>query len=140
MHPILKNILGLLAGLLIGGIVNMSIIKLSVFLVSPPDGHDLQTLEGIQTAIPYMNWKHFMMPFLAHAIGTGVGAYFAARIAATYKLVFAMVIGVLFLFGGIAMVLSLPEAPTWFKILDLGLAYIPMAWLGWKVATAKRLP
>ncbi len=139
MHPILKNIIGLLAGLVIGYIVNMSIIMLSGFLVTPPEGHDMQTIEGLQAAMPFMTWKHYIMPFLAHAIGTGVGAYFAARIAATYKLVFALVTGAFFLAGGVSMVMMLPS-PMWFNITDIALAYIPMALMGWKVATSKWKP
>lgn len=31
------------------------------------------------------------------------------------------------------MVLMLPS-PMWFDILDLGVAHLPMSWLGWKLA------
>lgn len=44
-----------------------------------------------------------------------------------------MGIGVVFLLGGISMVVMVP-ALTWFNILDLTCAYIPMAWLGAKMA------
>jgi hypothetical protein len=31
----------------------------------------------------------------------------------------------------------IPNAPLWFDVLDLGLAYIPMALLGWWLAVRK---
>jgi hypothetical protein len=48
----------------------------------------------------------------------------------------ALVIGFFFLAGGIANVLMLPS-PTWFTILDLVGAYIPMVYLAGKLASRK---
>ena len=73
------------------------------------------------------------MPFLAHALGTFVGAFLAAKIATTHQLKFALVIGVIFFYGGIQMSIQLP-APLWFDIADIGFAYIPMAYLGYRLA------
>jgi hypothetical protein len=72
--------------------------------------------------------KHFVFPFLAHALGTLTGALLAFLVAASYRSVFAYAIGVFFLAGGIAATFMIP-APVWFIILDLAAAYIPMAWL-----------
>jgi hypothetical protein len=73
------------------------------------------------------------MPFLAHALGTLVGAVAAYLIAATYKARFAYAIGAIFLCGGIAASVMIP-APVWFIALDLLAAYLPMAWLGIQLA------
>ncbi|PKP15710.1 MAG: hypothetical protein CVU07_09270, partial [Bacteroidetes bacterium HGW-Bacteroidetes-23] len=78
--------------------------------------------------------KNFVFPFLAHALGTLVGAFLAAKIAANHKMKFAYGIGFFFLLGGIANVFLLPS-PTWFTLLDLIGAYLPMAFLGGKLAT-----
>ena len=129
MHPVLRNILGVLAGLIIGSAVNMSIISLSAVIIPPPEGADVSTMEGLQAALPLFQPKHFIMPFLAHAIGTIVGAALAALIAGSRKMLMAYLVGVFFLIGGIANVLMLP-APFWFDCLDLLLAYFPMAWFG----------
>ena len=45
--------------------------------------------------------------------------------------------GAVFLFGGVLMALSLPEAVA-FNIVDLVLAYLPMAWLGHRVSGRDR--
>ena len=46
---------------------------------------------------------------------------------------FALVIGCAFLIGGVMMVFMLPS-PVWFTVVDLSLAYIPMAYLGGRFA------
>ena len=128
---ILKNILAVVLGLFIGGTINMSIIMASGSIIPPPEGTNLTTMEGLEAAMPLMEPKHFLLPFLAHALGTLVGALIAASIAATYKMRLAMAIGICFLIGGIMNIFMLPS-PIWFTIVDLGLAYIPMAYLGGK--------
>ena len=79
--------------------------------------------------------KHFLFPFIAHALGTLVGAYAALRIAASRQEVFAFAIGGFFLLGGIANAFMIP-APAWFIALDLVGAYIPMAWIAVRLLRA----
>lgn len=137
MTPVLKNVLAVIAGFIIGSSVNMGLIMYGPAIIPPPEGVDMTTPEGLQAGAHLLTAKHYIMPFLAHALGTLAGAFFAARIAATRKSVFAMVIGFIFLMGGIAAAKMIP-APTWFIATDLLLAYIPMAWLGWKWAGGER--
>lgn len=132
MNPILKNILAVLAGVILGSIVNMGIISVSGFFVPLPEGIDPNNMESIQKNIHLYEMKHYIFPFLAHALGTFVGALFAYSIATTQKIYFALGIGVWFLAGGVAMVFMLPT-PTWFITVDLGLAYLPMGFLAAKL-------
>ncbi len=134
MNPILKNILAVVAGAVIGSVVNMSIIMMSGSVIPPPEGADVTTMEGLKAAMHLFQPKHFLMPFLAHALGTLVGAYIAARFAANNNMRFALLIGLIFLAGGIANVMMLPS-PLWFTLVDLLGAYIPMAYLGGKFAS-----
>lgn len=133
MNPILRNTLAVVAGIVIGSAVNMGIIMISGSIIPPPNGADVTTAEGLKAAMHLFQPKHFLMPFLAHALGTFVGAMIAALIVANRKMIFAMVIGGFFLVGGIANVLMLPS-PLWFTIVDLAGAYIPMAYLAAKLA------
>lgn len=132
MKNILRNILAIIIGLFVGGTVNMMLINISGSIIPPPEGTDLNTMEGLQAAMELFEMKHFIFPFLAHAFGTLIGALLASLIAANHQFKLAMGIGFFFLIGGITMVVSLPS-PLWFIVLDLGLAYLPMAWLGWKI-------
>lgn len=132
MNPIIRNILAVIAGCIIGGVVNMAIIMANGHIIPLPNGADITTPEGLKASMHLMQPKHFIFPFLAHAIGTFVGAYVAALIATSHKMKFAMSIGVFFLIGGIAGVMMYPS-PMWFNVLDLVVAYIPMAYLASKL-------
>ena len=123
-----RNILAVLLGLVIGSVVNMAIVMVGPTLVPPPPGVDLTTPEGLAQGIALFEPRHFITPFLAHALGTLSGALLAYLVAASHKARFAYAIGVLFLLGGIAACFMIP-APAWFMATDLLLAYLPMAWL-----------
>ena len=134
MRNILRNVLAVLAGIVIGSIVNMALIKLSPSLIPPPAGVDVNNAESLSKTMHLFEPRHFIMPFLAHAVGTFAGALAAYLIAASYKTQFAYVIGVVFLCGGVAASFMIP-APAWFIALDLLAAYLPMAWLGIQIGT-----
>jgi hypothetical protein len=134
MPNLLRNVLALLAGIAIGGGVNMVLITLSPSLIPPPAGVDVNNAESLSKAMHLFEARHFVMPFLAHAVGTLAGALAAYLIAATYKAQMAYVIGAVFLCGGVAASFMIP-APTWFIALDLLAAYLPMAWLGIRIGT-----
>lgn len=136
MNPILKNILAVVAGVVLGSIVNMGLIMISGSIIPPPEGVDVTNMESLKASMHLFEPKHFLFPFLAHALGTLAGAFVAALIAATHKMKFALGIGAFFLLGGIANVFML-SSPTWFAVLDLVGAYIPMGWLGGRLATGK---
>ena len=122
----IRNILAVITGVLVGMIVNMGLIILGSSLIPTPEGFD---------SMNAINWdlNNFIFPFLAHALGTLVGAFLAAKITNSYQLPLAMSIGLFFLIGGVTMVYILP-APVWFICADLIVAYIPMGYLGWIIA------
>jgi hypothetical protein len=136
MNLIVRNILAVIAGLVVGGAVNMGIIMISGSIIPPPDGVDNSTMEGLKAGMHLFQPRHFLFPFLAHALGTFVGALLATIIAATHKMKFALSIGIFFLLGGIANVIMLPS-PTWFTVVDLVGAYLPMAFLAGKLVVRK---
>jgi hypothetical protein len=129
MPILLRNVLAVLAGLVLGSLVNMAIVTLGPMLIPPPAGVDVKTAEGLAQGIHLFEPQHFVTPFLAHALGTLAGALVAYLAAATRKPTLAWVIGVVFLCGGVAASVMIP-APAWFIALDLLVAYLPMAWLG----------
>lgn len=139
MNTILRNILAVIVGVISGGSLNMAIIMISGKIIPPPVGADLTTEEGLKAAMHLMEPKHFLMPFLAHALGSLLGAIVCVLIASTRKMEFALGIGCWFLIGGIMMVYMLPS-PIWFTIVDLLLAYVPMAYLGARLAIKKPEP
>lgn len=130
MNPIVKNILAVVAGIVVGSIVNMGIIMISGSIIPPPEGGDITTMEGLKATMHLFKPKNFIFPFLAHALGTLVGAFIATKIAATRKRLVALVIGLFFLAGGTANIAML-GGPMWFTALDIIIAYMPMAYVGY---------
>lgn len=132
MHPIVRNILAVLLGVVVGGAVNMGLIMISGSIISPPEGVDVTNSESLKESMHLFEPRHFLFPFLAHALGTLVGALLVARVAVGHQMKLALGIGGFFLLGGIANAFMLP-APAWFIAVDLILAYLPFAWMGWKL-------
>ena len=129
---LLKDIGIVLLGLILGGTLNMLLVQTGVIFFPAPEGIDISTEEGLKSAMTIMSPIHFIFPFLAHALGTLFGAWFAIRFTKSKHISAAYSIGMLFLLGGIMMVFSV-GGPTWFIILDLTIAYLPMAWLGYRL-------
>ena len=137
MPPIMKNLLAVIAGLVVGSVVNMAIISVGSIVIPPPTGVDMSDLDKFAENIKLLEPANFIAPWLAHALGTLVGAFTAAKVAASHKMKFALGIGVFFLLGGIMMV-SMVGGPVWFAVLDLIGAYLPMGFLGGMLGGAKR--
>ncbi len=133
MKPILRNLFVFVAGVFVGSLVNGLIINFSGAIIPPPVGFDLTTNEGLKAAALAMEPKHFIMPFLAHAIGTLIGSFLVTMFSKGRRFFRALMVGFLFFTGGVIMIFILPS-PLWFDAVDLGLAYIPMAWIGYKLA------
>jgi len=126
MSSIIKNVLALIGGGLVGMTANMGLIITGNQLI--PFSDNINPMNA-------MNWefKYFIFPFFAHTIGTLTGAFIASKFSVSYHMLFAMCIGIFFLIGGISMVFIMP-APIWFIVIDLVFAYLPMGWLGWKIS------
>ena len=130
---IARNIAAVVAGLVIGSIVNMGIVMLGPSIIPPPAGVDVTNADSIASSMHLFEARHFLTPFLAHALGTLVGAVIAWFVAADRRELMAWIVGGMFLAGGIYASTIIP-APTWFIAADIVLAYLPMAWLGMKLA------
>ena len=121
----LKNLFVIILALIIGSVVNMSLVITGHEIFPLTDGFDPKNA---------MHWelRHFVFPFLAHALGTLSGSFIVAKFCTSYHKIFALSIGAFFLIGGVMMVFIIP-APIWFLLLDLIISYIPMGYLGWKI-------
>lgn len=134
MPPVLRNILSVISGFIIGSMLNLSLLGINGSLIPLPEGVDLSNSEGLAKSMALFQPINFLAPFLAHALGTLVAVWIAVRFASGNHFMIAVIPCVLFLFGGIYSVYLLP-APVWFETVDLLFAYVPMAWLGFKMGT-----
>lgn len=128
MPKLLRQIFAVVIGIIVGSCVNMALVTLSPTLIPPPAGVDVTNPESLQQSIHLFQPQHFIMPFLAHALGTFAGALVAYVLAVSHPKHLAFGIGALYFCGGLAASFMIP-APNWFIALDLLLAYLPMAWL-----------
>ncbi len=81
--------------------------------------------------------NQFLFPFLAHGLGTFIGVWVCLLLAKTaYPMRYVIGIAACYFIGGLSMVWMLP-APIWFNVLDLTMAYFPMALLGYQLAFKK---
>lgn len=132
-----RSMIAVITGIVVGSLVNMALVVLSPAVIPPPAGVDTSSAEEMRRGILLFQPRHFVMPFLAHAIGTFTGAGVAYLVAATQKARWAYLVGAFFLAGGIAASVMIP-APAWFIAIDLLGAYLPMAWLATRLGA--RLP
>ncbi len=133
---ILRLILGILIGLAVGAILNGLIITWGLDWVPLPKGVNFETAEGKHN-FQYLKPIHFLFPFLAHVIGTFTGVLIALFISKRFRLLLAFMISSLFFLGGLSMVWSL-NAPQWFNLTDLTLAYFPMGFLAYRMKRARK--
>lgn len=133
MNPIVKNALAILAGFAAGFVVHMALLYLGMSIIPGPPGIDPMDPQSIIDNAHLFENKHFVFPFIAHAGGTLASGIVAAKLAANNGMRLALGLGAFWLIGGIMNLMSIPH-PTWFAVLDLTVAYIPMGWLGGKLA------
>ena len=117
----LRTIVAIVAGLVAGSAVNMGLVSLGGLVVPTPQGLDVTDAESIAATSHLLQPQHFLFPFLAHALGTLIGALVAYLIAVQYKQMAAGVVGGVTLAGGIAAAMMIP-APIWFLVFDLASA------------------
>ena len=137
MKTIARNTLAVVLGWVVGSIVNMTIITLGPHVIPLPEGADVSTMEGIRESMKLFGPVNFIVPFVAHALGTLVGAWVAAKLAVSHHVKLALGVGVLFLLGGIAAA-SMMGGPVWFIACDILLASIPMGYLGGVLAAGRK--
>jgi hypothetical protein len=139
LRAFLRGLVALLMGLISGAAVNMGILYAGMWLLPPPEGVDINKIETINENIHNYSLLDLSVPFLAHALGTLLGAFVGASVALTprSRRRVALLIGFCFLIGGIEAVRMIPNAPLWFDMLDLTVAYIPMALIGSRLAVRK---
>ncbi len=136
MPRALRLVIAFVAGWLAGSAVNMGLVMAGGRLIPAPAGVDVTTMEGLKAGMHLFGPENFLFPFLAHALGTLAGAMVATWLTPGRTRGPALAVGIVFLLGGIAVNYMLP-GPLWFTLLDVLVAYLPMAWLGHRLAAGR---
>lgn len=133
MNPTVKNIIAVVAGVVAGSIVNSAIVNVGPSIIPLPEGADVSSMESLAESMHLFTFWNYVPPFLAHALGTLVGAFLAVKLAASHHGQIALGLGVFFLIGGVVAA-SMIGGSMIFIVVDLVFAYIPMAILGQRLA------
>lgn len=137
MTPAVRNTLAFLGGVLVLAVAKYGATILGSAVIPPPPGVDLSTVEGFTAAIPLYEARHWLPAFFEHAVGSMAGGAAAAALAVSHRMRLALVIGALHMAGGVAAAMMLPF-PTWVVAVDLVAMYLPMAWVGGRLADGVR--
>ena len=132
----LRNILSVFAGLIVGSAVNMALVMLNAYVLFPmPPGMDMNVPEQLNTYIATLPTVAFLVVLAAHLGQSFVGGWTAARLGSSRPMLLAMIVGVLTLVGGILNWMTV-DGPTWMMI-EIPL-YLVVAWLAGRIEQKRR--
>ncbi len=132
----IRKILAVLIGVVAGGVFNMAIVTFSHAVYPLPEGLDPNDFDAFRAHVEAngMPTGAVIIVLVAHAGGSFVSGFVCGLISLRSWYVAAVVLGLLWTCGGIAMLMMLP-APTWFAVAGVVL-YVPAALLGVRLGGA----
>ena len=122
----LRRILAVVLGLIVGSICITVVEKIGHYLCPPPTQAAAGDMEALKV---YINDAPFMALFiiiLAYALAAVISGFTASKISNNEKPAAAVICGIIFLLMTIYMMVSLPT-PIWFWILGIfvwGLVFV----------------
>ena len=132
----LRNVLAVLGGFVVGSALNMALIQLNMHVFFPmPDGMDMSDPEQFNTFLATLPTAAFLVVLVAHMGQSFVGGWLAARLGKSRPMLLAMIIGGLSLVGGI-MAMRMIDGPDW-MVVELPL-YLVVAWLAGRLEQKRR--
>ena len=130
-----RSILGIVAGILVGGIV-VGVLEIPGMLMHPlPPGTDTSDWDAIKAHAAKAPTAAHVGLGIAWTVGPLVGAWLAAFIARRAIAVHALMVGLLFLAMDIVMIRSLPH-PSWFAAVGI---FAPLIGSGLAALLAARM-
>ena len=132
----LRNVLAVLGGSIVGGVLNMGLIQLNMHVFFPmPADVDMNKPEQFNAYLATLPTLAFVVVLIAHLGQSFVGGWVAARFGASRPMLLAMIVGVLTLAGGI-MAMMMIKGPNW-MVIELPL-YLVVAWFAGRLEQKRR--
>ena len=128
----IKNVLAIILGLLIGNIAIMSLHYLGMYFYPLPEGIDMSDMNAIAEYVKIAPLGSLLMVMLAHIGGTFLAGLSTALLSK--KMLTVYIVGGFFTLAGIYNLYVLPH-PWWFNLEAI--LYLPAAIYGFKLI-AKR--
>lgn len=128
----LKNILSVLTGMIVGVAFIFLFEKLSHTLYPLPEGIDFNDPEVVKELMSKAPLGALLLVILASAIGAFTGGLTASLIANNPRHTKSIIVGCILLVAGIMNLIKIPHT-LWFAIVQL-LVYIPFVYFGYLVS------
>jgi len=120
-----RNILAVIAGLVVGMVVNIAFVMVNLALFPMPEGTDMNDPTAFAGYVETLPATAFILVLAAHLGQSFVGGWVAARLGASRPVLLALIVGVFTLLGGIANAMQVPM-PAWMYV-EFPL-YLVVAW------------
>lgn len=118
MHPIARNVLAVIAGLIVAFALVAGIEALGHIVYPVPAGLDFSKPEKVQEYVQGLPLGALLFVLAAWIVATFVGGLIAALIARTRPLLFSGIIGAFVLAATVANLLMISH-PTWFAVAGI---------------------
>lgn len=132
----LRNAGAVIAGLVVGMTVNLALVQLNTVLFPLPNGIDITDTAQMRDAIQDLPAAAWIVVFAAHLGQSFVGAWVAARLGTSHRMILAMIVGVVSLGSGIANAIML-STPAW-TWLEMPF-YLVVAGMAGRMEAARRM-
>ena len=124
---ILRSILGVVVGLVLGSFL-VGVLEFAGHIIfPPPPGMDPTSMESIREHLPNLPVGAFVSVLVAWTIGVFAGSLVSALIAGRASFIHAGIVGVIFLGFCVLNLVMIPH-PVWF--LAATIVAVPLATLG----------
>jgi len=133
MSVVIRGIVAVVFGTVVGGMILAAVEALGHRVYPPPPGMNPNDPESIRAAMAQLPMGALLFVLLAWAAGAVGGGWLAALIARRARVRLALLVGALLLAGGVFTLIQIPH-PLWFQVVGV-LVFLPAAYLGARVAT-----
>ncbi len=130
-----RNILGLIAGFVVGGIVFTVFQIVSHSLAEVPVGIDWNNLSEVTEFFRTLPVSSFLIVVAGYAVGSFFGGLLVGLISSSKQISWPLILGVLFAAGWTMNIISLPH-PVWMIVL-VYLLLIPCVLGGHRLVAGK---
>ncbi|MFT3807593.1 hypothetical protein [Arenimonas sp.] len=134
----MRTFLAVLAGLIVMFVSVAAIEMIGIYRYPPPLGLDVNDARAMNAWIATLPVAALAIVVAAWAVGAFAGAWTAARLSRRHALPSAMIVGVTVLVATATNFFQFAH-PAWMMLAGLALP-LPLAWLGYRLASAKREP
>lgn len=135
MWPVIRSILAVIVGFVAANVTMFAIGAINAVLypdiVKAVESNDPEALQAAMAATPGAVGAMFVV-LVAWVLGSLAGGFLAAWTGRSAPIVHALVVGGLFMLGGIANNLAFPP-PVWFWMATV-VAFLPAAYAGARLA------